>query len=105
MAASIREQGVADCARGDVEACEQKLDWAKALDPAGEHSPRIVRGRAYILRQRAFVDCAKQYLVRCREQLDEAKGLDPHGDDDPRVQEARASILAGDAGAFEGVKH
>ncbi|HEY5243364.1 MAG TPA: hypothetical protein VIJ22_17910 [Polyangiaceae bacterium] len=45
QAATLREQGLAECVKGTYEACQQHLDAAMQLDPAGETDPRVVRAR------------------------------------------------------------
>jgi pimeloyl-ACP methyl ester carboxylesterase len=43
--ATLREQGFAACAQGSFGECQQKLDDAMRLDPAGEADPRVVQAR------------------------------------------------------------
>jgi hypothetical protein len=45
-AAQLREQALAACAQSAWEACRQKLDEARGLDPAGEADPRVKKARA-----------------------------------------------------------
>jgi len=54
-ASRLRIDAVSDCNRGDLDACENKLNHARRLDPAGEALPdvRALRQRLQQLRNNA----------------------------------------------------
>jgi hypothetical protein len=51
QAATLRDQGLGECAKGAYDACKGHLDAAMQLDPAGEADPRVVRAREDIAAQ------------------------------------------------------
>ncbi len=48
QAAQTRADATAACAQSEWKRCEEKLDAARAIDPAGESDPRILRLRETI---------------------------------------------------------
>jgi hypothetical protein len=47
-AATLRKEAAAACAQGDFGPCEQRLDEAQRIDPAGENDVRVREARASI---------------------------------------------------------
>jgi hypothetical protein len=53
LAATLREEASAECARDALDACRAKLEEAKQLDPAGDEQPQVKAMWAQIASKRS----------------------------------------------------